>query len=276
MQASRVSFESAGRTIEGYLASPGRAGIRRPAIVIVHEIWGLLPHIEDVARRFAGQGYVAFAPDLYTGELREAMAPSNILAGMQYLRQAPPEMQRDPAKMEALLSQRPPAEQKALRALLRVRSAGQREEFARDLVAATRYLRARPDIDPERIGAVGFCMGGGLSGLLAVRDPGLRACVIFYGENPPLDRVSEIRAHVLGLYGATDARITDTVPALEAAMQRAGRSFEHHIYPGTGHAFFNDGRPETYRADAAADAWRRTLEFLGRELTAAPTDALPP
>ena len=270
METSRVSFEAVGRSLDAYLARPAAEGTRRPAIVVVHEIWGLVPHIEDVARRFADQGYVALAPDLYTGELREAMAPSNIRTGMLFLRQAPPEVQRDPAKMDELLSQRTPEERKALGALMRVMAPEQRRAFGSDLVAATRYLRDRPDVDPDRIGSVGFCMGGGLSGLLAVLDPKLRACVIFYGENPPLDRVSEIQAPVLGLYGGTDARITDNVPELEMAMHRAGRAFEYRIYPHAGHAFFNDGRKETYHADAAADAWQRTLSFFGRELTPNP------
>ena len=268
METSRVSFPAAGRPVDAYLARPGAGGARRPAIVVVHEIWGLVPHIEDVARRFADRGYVALAPDLYTGELREAMAPSNIRVGMLFLRQAPPEVQRDPAKMGKLLEERTPEERKALGALMRVMSPEQRRAFGSDLVAATRYLRDRPDVDPDRIGSVGFCMGGGLSGLLAVLDPMLRACGFFYGENAPLDRVSEIRAPVLGLYGGTDARITTTVPELEVAMQRAGRPFEYRIYPPAGHAFFNDGRKETYHADAAADAWQRVLSFFGRELAA--------
>ena len=266
MDTSRVSFDSAGRPIDAYLARPATGGPRRPAVVVVHEIWGVVPHIEDVARRFAERGYVVLAPDLYTGELREAMAPSNIMAGMAFLRQAPPDVQRDPAKLGDLISQRTPAEQKALRALMRVRSPEQRQAFGVDLLAATQYLRGRDDVEPDRIGAVGFCMGGGLAALLAVLDRKLRACVIFYGENPPLDRVAEIRASVLGLYGGTDARITDTIPELEAAMRKAGRPFEHRIYPGAGHAFFNDGRKETYHAEAAADAWQRTLDFFGREL----------
>ena len=270
METARVRFEGANRPIDAYLALPGAGDLRRPAVIVVHEIWGAVPHIEEVARRFAEQGYVALAPDLYTGALREAMAPSNIMTGMMLLRRAPPEVQRDPARAEELLSGRAAEEQRALRALMRVRSSEQRQEFGEDLVAATRYLRGRRDVDPDRIGSVGFCMGGGLSALLAVLDPKLRACVILYGESPPLDRVPEIRAPVLGLYGGTDARITDTVPALESAMRTAGRSFEHHIYPGAGHAFFNDTREETYHAEAAADAWLRMLRFFGRELGPGP------
>jgi carboxymethylenebutenolidase len=260
-----VKFPVKGRELDAALIIP-KADQRRPAVVVVHEIWGLDAHIRDVAARFAARGYVALAPDLYTGELRAAMTPENILAGMAFLRQAPPEMQRDPSKIGPLLAQRTPSEQEALRTLLRVMSPGQQRDFAEDLVGACRYLRTRREADPTRIGAVGFCMGGGLVALLATLDSELRAAVVFYGPNPPLESVPNIRASVLGLYGGEDHRITDTVPELEEAMRKAGRRFERHIYPGAPHAFFNDTRPQVYRPASAEDAWTRVLDFLGREL----------
>lgn len=276
MPASRVSFEGAGRPVDGFLALPEGRGPPRPAVIVIHEIWGLIPHIESVAERLAREGYIALAPDLYTGELKEAMSPQNIMSGMMFLRQAPPEVQRDPAKIGELIARRTPEEQRALRTLMRVTSPEQRQAFGHDLFGAARYLRSREDVDPERVGSVGFCMGGSLSALLAVLDPMLRACIVFYGENPPLARVPAIRAPLLGLYGATDRRITDGVPELADAMRRAHKSFEYHVYPGAGHAFFNDTRKETYQPEAATDAWRRVLEFFGRELgparPAAPED----
>lgn len=266
MQASRVAFKGAGRSVDAFLALPEARGQRRAAVIVIHEIWGLVPHVEDIAQRFAREGYVALAPDLYTGELKDAMAPQNIMAGMLFLRQAPPEVQRDPAKMGDLIARRSPEEQRALHTLIRVMSPEQRQAFGSDLLGASRYLRGRNDVDPDRVGSVGFCMGGGLSALLAVLDPMLRACVVFYGENPPLGRVPAIRASVLGLYGGTDRRITDTVPELADAMRRSHKSFEYHVYPEAGHAFFNDTRKETYQAEAAADAWQKVVGFFGREL----------
>lgn len=283
----QVSFQADGRWIEAFVARPRPTGPKRsimksgerqievllapqavplPSVVVVHEIWGLTDHIRDVARRFAAEGYLALAPDLYTGELRAAMTPSNIMAGMQFLRQAPPEVQRDPRLLRNRLGEFTPEQRRALTTLMDVMSPQRRDAFARDLVMALSYLASRPDADTTRVGSVGFCMGGGISGQLATLSPTLRACVIFYGENPPLDAVGNIRAPVLGLYGGEDHRITDTVPALAASMAAAGKTFDHHVYPGAQHAFFNDTRPATYNPEAAHDAWRRVLDFFHREL----------
>ena len=266
----RVTVSANHRELDADLALPRSDG-PRPAVIVVHEIWGLDAHIHNVAGRFATQGYVALAPDLYTGELRGPMTPANILAGMTFLRQAPPEVQRDFTKIGPLLAERSPAEQEALRTLMRVMSPDQHQQFAEDLRGVARYLRNRAEVDPTRVAAVGFCMGGGLVALLATRDPDLRAGVVFYGSNPPLERVPDIRASILGLYGGEDHRITDTVPLFEEAMRKAGRRFERHIYPGAPHAFFNDSRPQVYRKEAAEDAWTRVLAFLGRELGRPPT-----
>jgi len=111
-------------------------------------------------------------------------------------------------------------------------------------------------------------MGGALAALLAAEEPALSAAVIFYGASPPAERAAAIACPVLGLYGGDDPRITAGVPDFAEAMWRAGRRFEHRVYPATPHAFFNDTRP-TYRAEAARDAWARTLAFLAPLLTAA-------
>lgn len=266
LSTEEVVFTGDGRPVEAVLVRPRDPG-RHAALVLIHEIWGLDDHIRDVARRFAEQGYVTLAPDLYTGPLREAMKPEKILAGMQLLRQAPPEVQRDPGLLRARLAELPAETARAVETLADVMSPRRRESFARDLAGAVAYLRGRPDVEPSRVGSLGFCMGGGLSARLATLAPELRACVIFYGENPPLEAVPAIRAAVLGLYGGEDHRITDTVPELARAMAEAGRRFEYHVYPGAQHAFFNDTRP-TYHPEAARDAWRRVLDFLGAELGA--------
>src|SRR5487761_189023 len=156
----QVRFPGKGRELDGYLALPGGAG-RRPAVVVIQEIWGLDEHIREVARRLAGEGYVALAPDLYTGELRQVMARDRIVAAMTFLRQAPPEIQRDPSRIEALIAERPAEEQPGLRALLRVMGPAQREAFALDLVAALAFLGSLPEVDSGRLVSLGFCLGGG-------------------------------------------------------------------------------------------------------------------
>ena len=260
LQDQMISFSGGGRDLEGYLVVPEQSG-PRPAVVVIHEIWGLDQHIQDVARRFAAQGYVALAPDLYTGEWHEAMKPENITAGMLFLRQASPEVQRDPAKMAATLATRSPAEQRALRTLMRVMSPDQRATFAVELAGAVRYLRTRPDVNGAYVATLGFCMGGGLAIGVATEVPDLWKTIIFYGENPPLERVPAIHARVLGLYGGQDRRITDGVPEFHQAMEALGKPFTYKVYGGAQHAFFNDTRP-MYHPEAAADAWQEVLRFL--------------
>jgi carboxymethylenebutenolidase len=255
-----VSFPGNGRTVDGYLALPDGDG-RAPAIVLIHEIWGLDEHIRDVARRLAGQGYATLAPDLYTGAWREVMQPERIMAGMAFLRQAPPEVQRDPARMREVLASRSPEERRALETLMQVMAPQQRSAFADDLTGAVRFLAGLDGVEPTRIASLGFCMGGGLSGLLATRVPELWKAVIFYGEHPPLDRIKDIQARVFGIYGGRDYRITDLVPEFQRAMEEAGKPFTYKVYGGAQHAFFNDTRP-SYDAAAAADAWLEVLRFL--------------
>lgn len=258
-----------GRAIDCYVAEPPPATHRprSPAVIVIHEIFGPDGHIREVARRFAALGYVAVAPDLFTGELHDLMTPANIALAMQAFAQAPPDLRKDPAKLTAFAATQPAERRPILEAFGRIGRPDVQEGFARDLLGVAAYLRSLPSVDPERVGSVGFCFGGAMSGRLATVDPALRAAVIFYGQNPPLTAVPGIRARVLGLYGAEDPGITATVPELAAAMDAAGKSFEYHVYPGAKHAFFNDTRPN-YRAESAADAWARVRAFLEAALGA--------
>ena len=254
------------RTLEAYLAVPSRGGPRFPAIVVVHEIFGPDPHLQSVARRFAEAGYLALAPNLFTGPIQALLTPESIRAGMAFLRSLPPEVLRDPVAIQARISGQPESARAPLAALFQIQDPGQLRRFGSDLLRVTRYLRERPDVDPRRVGSVGFCFGGAMSGLLSTLDPDLAAAVVFYGNNPPADQIPRIRCPVQGHYGAEDHRITDTVPDLARAMEAAGIRFSYHIYPGAPHAFFNDTRPEFYRPEAARLAWSRMLEFLGASL----------
>ncbi len=254
-----------GHDIEGFLAVPQGPPQPRPAVVVIHEIFGLDDHHRDVARRFAAQGYVAAAPHLFGGELGKVLTPENIRLAMRSLADAPPDLRRDPSKFAAFAATQPPERRPVLEAFGHVTSPAAQAEFALDLAAVTGHLRTLDAVDPARIGSVGFCFGGAMSARLATVDPALRAAVIFYGQNPPLEDVPKIRAAVLGLYGEDDPGITATVPTLADAMRRAGVRFDSHVYPGAKHAFFNDTRPN-FHAASAEDAWRRVLAFFGAEL----------
>ncbi len=257
-----VRVRTAAREIDCYLAVPSDGGGRRPAIVVIHEIFGVDEHIRDVARRFAAQGYVAAAPNLFTGEIQALFTRENIAAAMQSLATVPADLRKDPTKFAAFAATQPAERQPVLAAFGKVSNPTVQAGFAQDLVGVTRYLRALPEVDPDRIGSVGFCFGGAMSARLATVDPELRAAIVFYGQNPPLEDVPRIRAALLGLYGSEDPGITGTVPQLAEAMKAAGQRFDYHVYPGARHAFFNDTRSSTYHPVSAEDAWKRVLLFF--------------
>jgi len=220
-----VEFESNGGTASGYLSAPERG--RGPGVVVIQEWWGLVPHIKDVADRFAAEGFVALAPDLYHGDV--ARSPD------------------EAGKMMMALNI---------------------EQTEKDLRGAVQRLLNDEDVEGGSVGVVGFCMGGALSLYGASKNEQVGACVVFYGIHPKVKPDFErLRAPVLGLFAEKDKSVPpDAVRALEDKMREHGRSIETHIYPGTDHAFFNDTRPEVYDADAAADAWRRTLAFFRAHL----------
>ena len=253
------------RTLDATLVRPPRDVPLRGAVIVVHEIFGLDDHHRDVAGRFAAAGYVALAPNLFTGELAELLTPERVNQAMGVLRNAPPELRKDPTQFRAFAESQPAELRPVLRAFAQVTSPEAQDGFARDLAECLTTLTQQPGVAADRIAAVGFCFGGAVVGRFATLEPRLRAAVIFYGQNPPLDRAPAIRASVLGLYAAEDPGITATVPEFAEALRGAGKHFEHHVYPGAKHAFFNDRRPNYHEA-SARDAWPRVLDFLAREM----------
>lgn len=224
-----VSFPSGTVTVLGYLALP-RAGTPAPGVVVVHENRGLVEHIKDVARRLARAGYVALAPDLASAE-------------------GGTERYTDPAQVTAILGRTPP------------------DQLVAMLSAAVRHLQGLPQVRGDRIGAIGFCFGGGMVWRLITQNPDVRAAAPFYGPAPDLEAVPRIRAAVLAIYGERDERINAGIPALRERLQRANVVHEIVIYPNADHAFFNDTGPR-YNAEAARDAWSRVLVWFERYLKA--------
>jgi carboxymethylenebutenolidase len=198
-----------------------------PGVVVIQEWWGLVPHIKDVADRLAAEGFVALAPDLYHGDV--ARSPDEAGKMMMALNIAQTE---------------------------------------KDLRGAVQHLVDNEATAGDRVGVVGFCMGGALSLFAASKNPQVGACVVFYGIHPKVEPdFDSLRAPVLGIFAGKDEFVTpDAVRALEETMREHGRVIETHTYPDADHAFFNDTRPEVYDADAAADAWRRTTQFLRANL----------
>lgn len=257
----------------GFLAWAERAEAPMPGVIVIQEAWGVDAHIEDVTRRFAGAGYVALAPDLFSenGERPTALARDRLVELQIFMNTMPPAGWSD-AKVRQ-------------DALAKVPQSGARERIEESFTAVVSKLVSSADLLPkvraavdwlrneqpltrgQEIGSVGFCMGGGLSALLACNDPQLGAAVIFYGMPPSPELAAKISCPVLGLFADDDPRINANVPPFSAAMKAAGKRLETVTYEGAQHAFFNDGRP-SYQARAARDAFARTLAFLRETLAA--------
>lgn len=252
----------------GFLARP--AGVERglPGVLVIQEIWGVEEHVEDVACRLAASGYAALAPDLYAGEGErpEYLSRDRIAEVKAFMVRHGPTAWGDPSARAAALTHAGAEERPRLEGTLGslYGGLGDLERFVPTLRAALRHLRLEHAASRgQKAACLGFCMGGGLAGLLACEEPDLAGAAVFYGSAPPLDRVPRIPCPVIGFYGGLDARINAGLPAFARAMEEAGKSFEHHVYEGANHAFFNDTRP-SYDVRAARDAWARLLAFLGR------------
>jgi carboxymethylenebutenolidase len=264
---SMLTYSGDTAPLQAYLSRPAGDGPRAAAIVI-HEIYGLTPHIQDVADRLAAQGYVALAPNLFSRpELAEMLSPAVIDTYFRIRASLPAGRQMDQAYLEQEISKLPAEQRQAVKQAAPLLSGGwPRESFTRDLVRTVEYLKTLPFVIPDKIASIGFCFGGSRSFDLACHAP-LAACVVFYGENPnPLDLAANIPCPVLGLYGAEDMRINSHLGEMVQKMAGLKKDFEMRIYPGAGHAFFNDTRPQVYREPAAREAWERVLRFFKRTL----------
>lgn len=222
-------------SIKGYLVRPISADTRNatpsklPGIIVIHENRGLNPYIEDVARRLALENFMAFAPD---GLTSVGGYPGDDFQGGQLF------MKVDNKKM------------------------------LEDFVAAAQWLKARPDCT-GKIGATGFCFGGGVANTLAVRlGADLAAAVPFYGAVPPDADIPKIKAAVLVQHGALDTRLAGTWPAYDKALTAANVPHEGYIYPDSVHGFMCDATPERYNKAAATLAWGRTIDWFNKYVRA--------
>jgi len=262
VSGENITYNGKSGPVKAYFAKPEGNG-PWPGLIVIQEIFGLVPHIEDMARRFAAEGYLAVAPDMYC---RDQMFPKVNMQGV----------------MQAMGLRREPDPQKAIDAMpeeqrnivgpawewLTKRDAS---TYLPDLLSAVDWLKARPDCTGA-VGSIGYCMGGGLSGQLAAAGADINAAVIYYGGIPPVDTVPKVKCAVQGHYGGEDPGITNTVPQLQAAMAANGKDFTAYVYEGAPHAFNNDTRP-SYHPEAAKLAQQRTNEFLAKHLKGAAVGA---
>jgi carboxymethylenebutenolidase len=211
--------------VKAYMARPAAASGRLGAVVVVHENRGLHPHMEDIARRLAVDGFLALAPD--------GLSPQGGYPG---------------------------DEDKARDMFARI----DRNKLVEDFVAAAQFLKGHA-AGNGKVGAVGFCFGGGIVHLMTLRLPDLSAAVPFYGDLPPPAEAVKVKTPLLLHFAGTDPRINSAWPAYEAALKAASASYQAHEYAGTQHGFNNDTTPR-FDAAAAKLAWQRTVEFFGKHL----------
>jgi carboxymethylenebutenolidase len=201
---------------------------KRPAVLVIHENRGLTPHIQDVARRMALEGFLTLAPD--------ALSP---MGG------TPEDTSQVPALIGKLDS----------------------EATAKNFVAAVQYLKTHP-LSTGKVGCTGFCWGGGMTNQVAVRAPDLVAAVPYYGPQPAAQDAPKIKAAMLLHYAGNDERIDRGIPAFEEALKKARVDYKIYIYEGAQHAFNNDTNPQRYNKEAADLAWKRTIAFFKEKLQA--------
>lgn len=229
LTASYVEYPSPSGNgkLRGYLVKPAQAKGKLPTVLVIHENRGLNPHIEDIARRLALANFIAFAPDALF-----------TLGGY------------------------PGDEDKARELFQKLDKAKNQADF----LEAAKILKRLPGSN-GKVGAVGFCYGGGIVNYLATQLPDLAAAVPFYGAQPPIEDVSKIKAPLLIHYAGNDERINAGWPAYEDALKKAGVNYEAHVYPGVQHGFNNDTTPR-YDAATAKLAWDRTVDFFNVYLRA--------
>jgi carboxymethylenebutenolidase len=228
----RVSYDSPRGKIDGYLARAKAKG-KRPAILVIHENRGLNPHLEDVARRFAVEGFLAYAVDLLS-----------------------------------LVGGTPPSEDAARDLHTKMNQ----DDAVSALVAGVSFLKGHAE-SAGKVGAVGFCFGGLMINRLAASSPELDAGVAFYGRQIPAAQVPNIKASLLLHYAEKDDNVNAGIAAYEEALKANNKKYVKYVYPGTQHAFFNDTGAARYNKEAADVAWHRTLTFFKETLGSAPRAA---
>ena len=221
-----VSYPAPKMEIKAFLAHP-KTGKNFPAIVVIHENRGLQPHIQDVAKRFAQEGFLSLAPDALTPV---GGTPEN-----------------DQAKAAELI-----------RGL-------NNDDTVNNLVAAVKYLKTHP-LSTGKVGCTGFCWGGAMTNQVAVNSPGLNAAVPYYGRQPATEDVAKIKAPIMAHYAGNDPGINAGIAAFEEELKKQKKDYQIFIYEGASHAFNNDSNPERYHAEAAKLAWGRTVSFFKDKL----------
>lgn len=227
-----VKYSGKKGPIDAYLARPVKAG-KYPGVIAIHENAGLSNHIRDVARRLAKAGYVVLAPD-YLSRVGGTQLVTPKGQGIRNIREMVPW-----------------------------------PVIAEDTISGFEYLKVLTDVRSDKQGLIGFCWGGEMTFAAATKIPSLDAVVVYYGRSPtPLDLVKDIRAPVMAHYGEKDEGVNKGIKDTVAAMNKYRKVYDYKIYSGAQHAFNNDANPSRYQAQAAKEAWARTVDFMKKNLSA--------
>ncbi|MEA2907672.1 MAG: carboxymethylenebutenolidase [Alphaproteobacteria bacterium] len=230
LNAQKVTYDSPKGKVNGYLVR-AKGNAKRPAVIVIHENRGLNPHLEDVARRLATEGFLAIAVDLLS------------------------------------ISGGTPADEDGART---THEKTNREDMIVEAVAGVTYMKNHPE-STGKVGTVGFCFGGGVVNRMATDSPDLAAAVPYYGAQPPADKVPPIKAALLLQYAAIDDNINKGIEAYEAALKANNKTYTKHVYEGAQHAFNNDTNAARYNKAAADLAWGRTIAFFKQHLGVPPS-----
>ncbi len=225
LETDNINYPGATGEVRAHFARP-KGDEKLPGVVVIHENRGLNPHIEDVTRRVALEGFLALGPD--------ALSP---LGGTP----------DDPDKARSLIREL------------------DSQQTLQNYLAAVRYLKTHP-ASTGKVGVIGFCWGGGIANQVAVNSPDLSAAVPYYGRQPAAEVVSKIKASLLLHYAGDDERINKGIPAYEAALKKASVDYKIYMYEGAKHAFNNDTNAARYNKEAAQLSWQRTISFLKEKL----------
>jgi carboxymethylenebutenolidase len=220
-----IKYPCATGEMRAYLARP-KKGKKFPAVIVIHENRGLVPHIQDVTRRMAREGFLALGPD--------ALSPVG----------GTPEDISNVGELFKKLNN---------------------EETVKNFVAAVAYLKTNP-LSNGKVGCTGFCWGGAMTNQVAVNSPDLNAAVPYYGRQPSAEDVAKIKAPIMAHYAENDAGINAGIAAFEEALKKNNKEYQIFSYPGTGHGFNNDTGGERYKEEAAKLAWSRTVAFFKEKL----------
>jgi carboxymethylenebutenolidase len=220
-----ITYPGVTGDVKAFMAHP-KNGKKFPGVIVIHENRGLVPHIQDVTRRMAHEGFLAIAPD--------ALSP---VGG------TPDDISNVGELFKKLIP----------------------EQTTQNFVAAVKYLKTNP-LCTGKVGCTGFCWGGAMTNQVAVNSPDLDAAVPYYGMQPKEEDVEKIKAPIMAHYAGNDERINAGIPVFEAALKKYGKEYKIFMYPGAGHAFNNDSNPERYNAEAAKLAWGRTIAFFKEKL----------